>query len=79
MLTILLEQLPAAFHQDFTHLHHQLALKDQGVSGAFGVGPEACPILRFTNVCRRSRPGKFTIHVRTMRKRLRRSLKRASA
>ena len=34
--------------------------------------------LGFTHVCARSRRGNFTIHVRTMRKRLKRSLKRVS-
>jgi group II intron reverse transcriptase/maturase len=36
--------------------------------------PETFDFLGFTHVCARSRRGKFTIHVRTMRKRLRRSL-----
>jgi group II intron reverse transcriptase/maturase len=33
----------------------------------------------FTHICKRSRQGKFTIHVRTMRKRLKRSLKKMTA
>src|SRR5712692_2028875 len=40
-----------------------------------GPKPATFDFLGFTHVCRRSRRGKFTIHVRTMRKRLRRSLK----
>jgi len=36
--------------------------------------PETFDFLGFTHVCARSRRGKFTIHVRTMRKRLQRSL-----
>ncbi len=46
-----------------------------------GGGPKlgTFDFLGFTHVCKRSRRGRFTIHVRTMRKRLRRSLKRASA
>ena len=34
--------------------------------------------LGFTHICKRSRGGKFTIHVRTMRKRLKRSLKKVT-
>ena len=37
--------------------------------------PATFDFLGFTHVCARSRRGRFTIHVRTMRKRLRRSLK----
>jgi RNA-directed DNA polymerase len=37
--------------------------------------PATFDFLGFTHVCARSRGGRFTIHVRTMRKRLRRSLK----
>lgn len=46
---------------------------------AKGPKPGTFDFLGFTHICRRSRRGNFTIHVRTMRKRLRRSLKRASA
>lgn len=46
---------------------------------ATGPKPGTFDFLGFTHICRRSRRGNFTIHVRTMRKRLRRSLKRASA
>jgi group II intron reverse transcriptase/maturase len=44
-----------------------------------GPKPRTFDFLGFTHICRRSRRGNFTIHVRTMRKRLRRSLTRASA
>jgi len=44
-----------------------------------GPKPGTFDFLGFTHICKRSRRGKFTIHVRTMRKRLRRSLKRAAA
>ena len=44
-----------------------------------GPKPGTFDFLGFTHICQRSRRGKFTIHVRTMRKRLRRSLKRAAA
>jgi RNA-directed DNA polymerase len=40
-----------------------------------GPKPATFDFLGFTHICTRSRKGKFTIHVRTMRKRLRRSLK----
>lgn len=40
-----------------------------------GSRPATFDFLGFTHICTRSRKGKFTIHVRTMRKRLRRSLK----
>jgi group II intron reverse transcriptase/maturase len=44
-----------------------------------GPKPGTFDFLGFTHICRRSRRGNFTIHVRTMRKRLRRSLTRVSA
>jgi hypothetical protein len=44
-----------------------------------GPKPRTFDFLGFTHICRRSRRGNFTIHVRTMRTRLRRSLTRASA
>ncbi len=40
-----------------------------------GVKPATFDFLGFTHVAKRSRRGNFTVHVRTMRKRLRRSLK----
>jgi RNA-directed DNA polymerase len=43
-----------------------------------GPKPATFDFLGFTHICKRSRRGKFTIHVRTMRKRLKRSLKRVA-
>jgi group II intron reverse transcriptase/maturase len=40
-----------------------------------GKRPETFDFLGFTHLCARSRKGKFTVHVRTMAKRLRRGLK----
>ena len=44
-------------------------------SGPDARKPATFDFLGFTHVCARSRRGRFTIHVRTMRKRLRRSVK----
>jgi RNA-directed DNA polymerase len=44
-----------------------------------GRKPATFDFLGFTHICKRSRKGKFTVHVRTMRKRLRRSLKKVTA
>jgi RNA-directed DNA polymerase len=44
-----------------------------------GKKPKTFDFLGFTHVCSRSRRGQFTIHVRTMKKRLRRSLKAISS
>jgi len=44
-----------------------------------GQKPATFDFLEFTHICKRSRKGKFTIHVRTMRKRLRRSLLKVTA
>ena len=44
-----------------------------------GQKPATFDFLGFTHICKRSRRGKFTIHVRTMRKRLKRSLKKVTA
>ena len=44
-----------------------------------GPKPATFNFLGFTHICTRSRKGKFTIHVRTMRKRLGRSLKAVTA
>jgi group II intron reverse transcriptase/maturase len=52
------------------------ALKRSEVEG--GTRPATFDFLGFTHICKRSRRGKFTIHLRTMRKRIRRSLKRIS-
>jgi hypothetical protein len=40
-----------------------------------GSNPDTFDFLGFTHKCARSRQGKFTVHVKTMKKRLRRSLK----
>ncbi len=53
--------------------------KSSGTSEAAGQKPATFDFLGFTHICARSRRGKFTIHVRTMRKRLRRSLKAVTA
>src|SRR5215468_10768617 len=44
-----------------------------------GPKPSTFDFLGFTHICKRSRKGKFAVHVRTMRKRLRRSLKAVTA
>jgi RNA-directed DNA polymerase len=44
-----------------------------------GPRPPTFDFLGFTHICKRSRNGKFTIHLRTMRKRLKRSLLRVTA
>src|ERR1022692_4698949 len=44
-----------------------------------GNKPGTFDFLGFTHICARSRRGKFTVHVRTMRKRLRRSLTAVAA
>ena len=46
--------------------------------GEGGRKPPTFDFLGFTHICKRSRRGKFTIHVRRMRKRLRRSAKAIS-
>lgn len=46
--------------------------------GKRGKKPATFDFLGFTHICKRSRRGYFTIHVRTMQKRLRRSLKALS-
>lgn len=44
-----------------------------------GAKPATFDFLGFTHICKRSRKGNFAVHVRTMRKRLRRSLKAMTA
>jgi RNA-directed DNA polymerase len=66
-------------HPDKTRLIEfgRQALTRSEVEG--GRKPATFDFLGFTHVCKRSRErGKFTIHLRTMRKRIRRSLKRIS-
>lgn len=43
-----------------------------------GPKPPTFDFLGFTHICKRSRKGKFSIHVRTMRKRLKRSIAKLS-
>jgi len=73
------EQYGLRLHPDKTRLIEfgRAALTQSEAGG--GPKPATFDFLGFTHVCRRSRRGKFTIHVRTMRTRLRRSLKRVSA
>ena len=60
-------------HPEKTRL---LAFGRSALSGGPGrQRPATFDFLGFTHVCARSRRGRFTIHVRTMRKRLRRSVK----
>jgi RNA-directed DNA polymerase len=47
----------------------------EGKAKRLGKKPDTFDFLGFTHVCARSRRGKFTVHVRTMKKRLRRGLK----
>jgi RNA-directed DNA polymerase len=73
------EKYGLRLHPDKTRLLEfgRAALRKSEVGG--GPKPSTFEFLGFTHICKRSRRGKFTIHVRTMRKRLRRSLKRAAA
>jgi len=66
-------------HPDKTRLMEfgqQALTKSEGPGGQ---KPETFDFLGFTHICKRSRRGKFTIHVRTMRKRLKRSLMKVTA
>jgi RNA-directed DNA polymerase len=47
-------------------------------AGRTGTKPDTFDFLGFTHKCARSRRGYFTVHVKTMKKRLRRSLKRVA-
>jgi RNA-directed DNA polymerase len=47
-------------------------------AGRAGTKPDTFDFLGFTHKCARSRRGYFTVHVKTMKKRLRRSLKRVA-
>jgi RNA-directed DNA polymerase len=68
-----------ALHPDKTRLMEfgRKALADSEKLG--GRKPATFDFLGFTHICKRSRKGNFTIYVRTMRKRLRRSLKAMTA
>jgi len=69
------ERYGLTLHPDKTRLMEfgRKALAESEKPG--GPKPATFDFLGFTHICTRSRKGKFTIHVRTMRKRLRRSLK----
>jgi len=72
--------LPKRFAKFGLTLHPEktrlLAFGRSALSGGpDGQRPATFDFLGFTHVCARSRRGRFTIHVRTMRKRLRRSVK----
>jgi group II intron reverse transcriptase/maturase len=66
-------------HPDKTRLidfGHKALTKSERANGP---KPATFDFLGFTHICKRSRKGHFTIHVRTMRKRLKRSLKAVAA
>jgi len=68
-----LEKYGLTLHPEKTRL---LAFGRSALTGGPGAQrPGTFDFLGFTHVCARSRRGRFTIHVRTMRKRLRRSLR----
>lgn len=80
-----LEVLPKRFSKYGLTLHPQktrlmkfgrFAAEDAAKRGQ--PKPSTFDFLGFTHICGRSRTGRFTVQVRTMRKRLRRSLKRVS-
>ena len=81
-----LEVLPKRFGKYGLTLHPEktrlIAFGREALERSEGEGGRKAStfdFLGFTHICKRSRRGKFTIHVRTMRKRLRRSLKAISA
>jgi RNA-directed DNA polymerase len=75
-----LEVLPKRFEKFGLRLHPQKTRLIQFGQPAYwkaqrtGTKPETFDLLGFTHLATRSRRGKFTVHVKTMRKRLRRSL-----
>src|SRR6266581_1114913 len=73
------EKYGLTLHPDKTRLMEfgRKALAESEKPG--GPKPATFDFLGFTHICTRSRKGKFTIHVCTMRKRLRRSLKTMTA
>ena len=75
VLDVLKKRYGLTLHPDKTRLMEfgRKALAESEKPG--GPKPATFDFLGFTHICTRSRKGKFTIHVRTMRKRLRRSLK----
>ena len=78
VLTKRFEKYGLTLHPEKTRLLEfgRYALTKAEKSG--GRKPETFDFLGFTHICKRSRGGKFTIHVRTMRKRLKRSLQRVT-
>ena len=68
------EKYGLTLHPDKTRLMEfgREALRKSDEGG--GPKPPTFDFLGFTHICKRSREGKFTVHVRTMRKRLKRSL-----
>jgi hypothetical protein len=75
-----LEVLPKRFAKFGLTLHPEktrlLAFGRSALPSSSGAPkPATFDFLGFTHICARSRRGRFTIHVRTMRKRLRRSAK----
>jgi RNA-directed DNA polymerase len=73
------EKYGLTFHPDKTRLIEFGRAALAKWEAKAGPKPGTFDFLGFTHICRRSRRGHFTIHVRTMRKRLRRSLSRVSA
>src|SRR6516165_8581199 len=75
VLTKRFEKYGLTLHPDKTRLMEfgRTALAKSEKPG--GPKPATFDFLGFTHICKRSRRGCFTIHVRSMRKRLRRSLK----
>jgi RNA-directed DNA polymerase len=78
VLTKRFEKYGLTLHPEKTRLIEfgRYALRKSEKSG--GQKPATFDFLGFTHICKRSRGGKFTIHVRTMRKRLKRSLQRVA-
>jgi RNA-directed DNA polymerase len=79
-----LNVLPKRFAKYGLTLHPEktrlVAFGREALASADRVGtkPDTFDFLGFTHKCARSRRGKFTVHVKTMKKRLRRSLKRVA-
>jgi RNA-directed DNA polymerase len=78
VLTKRFEKYGLTLHPDKTRLiefgREALTKSEEGG----GPKPGTFDFLGFTHICKRSRQGNFTVHVRTMRKRLKRSLKRVT-
>ncbi len=79
VLTKRFEKYGLKLHPDKTRLMEfgrEALAKSEGPGGP---KPPTFDFLGFTHICKRSRRGNFTVHVRTMRKRLRRSLMKVTA